>query len=146
MYMMIHKKDIPLISHAQAAEIDRELEETYGGGAKFPSLENCIYGAYRQKGSLHIVKHYLYDAYGNRHDSISNLGLHLDYEKDIYHITLNVSDERNSFSKLMRNHLGMMSRQQKLTIINMAKTSLSDVFKRIDYGESTKNFSENVVQ
>lgn len=143
---MIHKKDIPLISHAQAAEIDRELEETYDGGAIFPTAENCLYGAYRQKGRLHVVRRYLYDAHGNRYGSTSNLGLHLDYEKDIYHITLNVSDERNSFSKLMRNHLGMMSRQQKLTIVNMAKTSLSDVFKRIDYGESTKNFNKNVVQ
>ena len=143
---MIHKKDIPLISHAQAAEIDRELEESYGGAATFPIDKNHSYEAYRQKGKLYIVRHYLYDAYGNRHTSSSNMGLHFDYEKDIYHITLNISDERNSFSKLMRNHLGMMGKQQKLTIINMAKTSLSDVFRRIDCGESIKNLGEDMVQ
>lgn len=138
---MIHKKDIPLISHAQAAEIDRKIEEDYGGGAIFPPKDSSLYAAYRNKGNLHVVQTYCYDAEGNEHVSISNLGLYLDYKKDIYHITLNLSDAHYSFSNFVQNKVGIMTRQQKLARISMAKTRLSDIFKVIDYGEPTKNFN-----
>ena len=134
--MLINKKDIPLITHAQAAEIDRELQDRYQGGAIFPSGQSCIYGAYRKECKLHIIQEYLYDTEENRYDSVSNMGLYLDWEKDIYHITLHNSDACYSFSNFVQNRFGIMTTPQKLARISMASARISDVFKLIDGGRS----------